>query len=700
MADVEKDGIWELADLLSAKPQAQQKRSVATVTRVDSEGTVWVHLPGGVEETPVNGLTTSEVQAGDVVQVQIENGRANLIGNATSPSVGQERVDKAIEPVKQTAEKAAAEVGEAKSTADAARAIAEATGQHFWYDDSGAHISTEALNPEGAQNSLWNSLGMLFRRGANNLLALVTGDSPGVVVYDGEGNDPTNIAARFTSSGAVVGRDGARRIELEDGSFTGYDTAGAVYVEIAQTGAEVERNYRHSLGRIESGKCPALDGRTLININALDLSAAVSGTDIAVTRGVTLLISFESNIASLDKGSFASGTILPANPKALMLRPLQSGQWTFVAGVDGSYSYTASATLADGTSGTIQFLLSYTGGIVSSEVYLDGFVSADSWGFLGISALVSATVSSCAPTYVFGEGDATGSFAVSEGSGAASGDYSRAQNLGTTAASDNQTALGKYNIEDANDEYAIVLGNGTADDARSNALTVSWDGHIELPSIEIPNNDTGILLTAQNISDSSTTPTETSYSRIFGLADNAEVLRSYLAHVDATNGQQGVQLETRRVVNGGNVYNGVQLRIDASGNRTVSLSDADAWLTALGLLEDWKTLSWASGFKSYNDSEANGVRYKRIGNVVYVRGIATPTAQIASGKITTMCTLPTGYRPTGIDRGIGRMQGSGMNSWDLHVKTSGQVTIERYGTTTNSAIATGAWLPFDFSFAI
>ena len=57
--------------------------------------------------------------------------------------------------------------------------------------------------------------------------------------------------------------------------------------------------------------------------------------------------------------------------------------------------------------------------------------------------------------------------------------YSHAQNLGTKAASDSQTALGKYNVEDANGDYALIVGNGTSDSARSNALTVGWDGSVE-----------------------------------------------------------------------------------------------------------------------------------------------------------------------------------------------------------------------------
>lgn len=95
---------------------------------------------------------------------------------------------------------------------DAAEEVANATAQHFWYDSNGAHVSTEAGEAEGEQNSLWNSLGMLFRRGANNLLALVTGTSPGVLIYDGTGNAAANKVASFAANLIELGISSANAI--------------------------------------------------------------------------------------------------------------------------------------------------------------------------------------------------------------------------------------------------------------------------------------------------------------------------------------------------------------------------------------------------------------------------------------------------------------------------------------------------------
>ena len=64
----------------------------------------------------------------------------------------------------------------------------------------------------------------------------------------------------------------------------------------------------------------------------------------------------------------------------------------------------------------------------------------------------------------------------------ASGYHSHAQGLGTKATRQSQMALGEYNtaetgLASSRGLYAVVVGNGTADDARSNAMTVDWNGN-------------------------------------------------------------------------------------------------------------------------------------------------------------------------------------------------------------------------------
>ena len=85
-------------------------------------------------------------------------------------------------------------------------------------------------------------------------------------------------------------------------------------------------------------------------------------------------------------------------------------------------------------------------------------------------------------TYAFAQGlniQASGLYSHAEGNNTtASGPYSHAQGQYTTAQRKSQTALGEYNILDTTGttttrgQYAIILGNGTASNALSNAMTV------------------------------------------------------------------------------------------------------------------------------------------------------------------------------------------------------------------------------------
>lgn len=75
-----KDFAKTLQDLNTNKPSAYDTQ--AEVLRVEGN-TAWVHIPGGVDETPVQ-LTTN-AKKGDIVQVRIAGGSAWLYGNATAP---------------------------------------------------------------------------------------------------------------------------------------------------------------------------------------------------------------------------------------------------------------------------------------------------------------------------------------------------------------------------------------------------------------------------------------------------------------------------------------------------------------------------------------------------------------------------------------------------------------------------------------
>ena len=107
----------------------------------------------------------------------------------------------------------------------------------------------------------------------------------------------------------------------------------------------------------------------------------------------------------------------------------------------------------------------------------------------GVNSVAVGHQTTASGNYSFAEGWATtASGFISHAEGAsttASGSYSHAEGRGTTATHKSQHVEGEYNILDTNTAaanargtYVHIVGNGTADDARSNALTLTWGGDL------------------------------------------------------------------------------------------------------------------------------------------------------------------------------------------------------------------------------
>ena len=159
----------------------------ATVTRVEN-GTAWVHIPGGVDETPVR--LTVDAKKGDTVQVRISGGRAHLTGNATAPPTDDTKANKVGANLTATQKVVKA----VKATAEKASRIATSTAQYFWVStggtDNGAHVTSipqsefEANPQNGGGNTLMTSNGVAVRDG---LTELATFSADGITFGDENG---------------------------------------------------------------------------------------------------------------------------------------------------------------------------------------------------------------------------------------------------------------------------------------------------------------------------------------------------------------------------------------------------------------------------------------------------------------------------------------------------------------------------------
>lgn len=117
--------VKELTQILleSGKNRTSPYDTQAEVVRV--EGNIaWVHIPGGVDETPVK--LTMNAQIGDTVQVRVSGGNAWLVGNATSPPTDDTTANKAVNMSMESllaAQSAIADAGVARQAAETAQAI-------------------------------------------------------------------------------------------------------------------------------------------------------------------------------------------------------------------------------------------------------------------------------------------------------------------------------------------------------------------------------------------------------------------------------------------------------------------------------------------------------------------------------------------------------------------------------------------------
>lgn len=211
---------------------------VTTPDEVDVGGEPYYADAGVGIEVP----TSESVKAGDEVLVSVY-GEGILRSPVVTASIGSgDRVAGMAQDAYDLADSV-------EGIAQQALAVAEATGQHFWDDDNGAHVTELPREEWEAQqtgpNSLWNSLGMLFRNGLNNLLAIL----PSSTVTDSFTTDAESASSglvcnltKAAQSIASVTVDGTAVASSYYGMLAA-DVVNVSYEVIARAGQTVEIEY-------------------------------------------------------------------------------------------------------------------------------------------------------------------------------------------------------------------------------------------------------------------------------------------------------------------------------------------------------------------------------------------------------------------------------------------------------------------------
>jgi hypothetical protein len=198
----------------------------ATIRRIE-DGVAWVHIPGGVDETPVQ--LTINAKEGDQVQVRVSGGRAFLVGNATAPPTDNAYARQVNRTLTNEISNTNTVVKGVQKVVQAVKKIADNTNQYFWHteegEDTGTHITEKPqeeflADPEnGGGNFLARSNGIAVRDGLTELSTFSAEE-----IRLGKANEPhASIKAERTE---FTGEDGAVIIKNNANGVRTFDEGG------------------------------------------------------------------------------------------------------------------------------------------------------------------------------------------------------------------------------------------------------------------------------------------------------------------------------------------------------------------------------------------------------------------------------------------------------------------------------------------
>ena len=377
--------------------------------------------------------------------------------------------------------------------------------QYFWFESNasatygaGAHITlvpdTSFISNPTGQNILINTDGFSIR---NGLLPMMTLDnnSLGFNIVDTTAGTYTTTAT-FASTGAQIGQSSESHLVMDYHSFQlmgRNETAPYFWVSDLR---DKNDSYRATITAVFIG-----DGQTtrfLLGVDAINTAYTVSvsddsggtiskGTTVVnfeqpPTKGATITVVYKttsvnakaytlgkrSTDSSIAPMSFAEGVNTEASGYASHAEGIESkasGQSSHAEGksttASGAYSH------AEGDRTTASNISSHAEGILTTASGAYSHAEGDN------------TEASEYNSHAEGSGTiASGQSSHAEGNETeANGTYSHAGGNNTVADGANQTVIGKYNSNKPM-KNAFEIGNGSADDARSNAFTVDWDGDV------------------------------------------------------------------------------------------------------------------------------------------------------------------------------------------------------------------------------
>lgn len=471
----------------------------ATVKKVEN-GIAWVQIPGGVDETPVQ--MTLSAKAGDTVQVRVSGGRAWITGNGTAPPTDDTRANaahKVASKAYSVADTAILDAQRAHEAADSAEASAD---QAQTSAENAGEYAARALGNLSTVQSVTETLNWITAHGTMTITTDTALDPTHVYfVRDNDGdyevgnyhysivtepkledistyyvlsideslNNYVGTHLAVTSEGLWLLPDaGGNKVLIATGQGQTY-TAPGTYI-IDADGKPVAR-FRTSTVIGKDGESRAIidyksfklvdkDDNEQFAVNSLGAYATIAkAIQFTVTR------SGYDGIATLSE-DVANGTIMTVCLAQTLgipgIRGYEVAYTQFTKGI------IESKTINFPTYGDNQ--IRYDGDITFTFDAKPGESAGAGAGMYSITMPVDVL----APVLAFGDAKVTAGFATGIGQG-------------LICTVQDQAILGRYNAmkvisgEYTSDpECAFVIGNGTSDSSRSNAIAVDWLGEVQL----------------------------------------------------------------------------------------------------------------------------------------------------------------------------------------------------------------------------
>lgn len=320
------------------------------------------------------------------------------------------------------------------------------------------------------------------------------------------------------------------------------------------------------------------------------------------------------------------------------------------------------------------------------------------------------------------------------------GNGSHAQNEGTIANGDAQTALGKYNVADTTS--AVIIGNGTASNARSNALTIDWNGDVNLTGqaktsfkssiamgsygssqTTVPNLvgevrfssgcagsvNIGTAYTANNVTIATGwynfmyMPHRSGGVNGSASGDNCNYGNLFLFGMNNTNGRFIVRVSSGSITEVAQIYTSIEryTRSSAGDLAWSSQADGDAKVIMKSALAFWngayngtgsnlkystngEIVGTNTGLGKTTWTPTHGSSYSNYGGCYYekygrVVHVHVGVSGLTTGTSTNIYTLPSSHRPSSPVYAHGT-GGAWNNIGYLEISTAGVVTVRSQGT--------------------